>query len=414
MKRLAFIALVVFVSAFGTPYVVETGEFSNEIVMSDPVNISNSPTEMCQYESVSIDSAGSINVAWVNHWLGEVHFSRSTDGGSTFNEPIIVMPYAPEYSYSQVDVVGTDKDIHITFTAFEVLITGNGEIAYSRSTDGGATFEDPFIVSNVDLRSSYVPSIASDGDNLIEIVWSDDNYYVPELEPNVSLSRSVDKGKTFSPPMILVEAPNPGEPDIAIDSENIYVVSTYGPAFEQEILFSRSIDGGITFFPPINISNSPEMSWPPVITVDSAGNIYIIWAEGIAGNLRLFFARSTDEGNSFSSPLLLPAPEGNADCYSIASIDDGKVYIALSIFDFPVWSIKSYLVWSSDKGASFSNPHLIPPESEESGCPQIAAMEDNQIGLVWHHSNDIFFSRGEVPIPSSKAMPWIPLLLLDD
>jgi hypothetical protein len=269
------------------------------------------------------------------------------------------------------------------------------DIAYSRSTDGGETFADPFIVSNIDWLSSNTPSIASDGDNLILIVWSNSNlYFIPGLKPGIYYSRSINKGKTFSPPMILVEG-NTGTPDIAFHAGKIYVVWLQ----DEDIFFSRSIDEGITFSPPVNISRLPEKSWEPFISVDTEGNIYIIWTEGtLPEYLKLFFVLSIDGGESFTSPSVLSAPGEDVKDPSIASIDDGKIYITMPSY-YPDMTWQNYLVWSLDRGATFSNPHLIPFESEQIGCPQIAAMNDNQIGLVWHFSNNIFFSRGQVPSP---------------
>src|SRR2546430_7167523 len=70
-------------------------------------------------------------------------------------------------------------------------------------------------------------------------------------------------------------------PQIAVDTAgNIYMAWEDDTANNSNILFSRSTDGGVTFLPTPaakQVSSSPGCSFNPVMTVDAAANINIVW-----------------------------------------------------------------------------------------------------------------------------------------
>lgn len=75
--------------------------------------------------------------------------------------------------------------------------TGNWDIFFIRSMDGGKTFEDPINISN-DSSSSNNPSILSFG-NHVSISWWDNK--TGDLQPLIRSSH--DGGKNFDKPILL-------------------------------------------------------------------------------------------------------------------------------------------------------------------------------------------------------------------
>ena len=118
-----------------------------------PVNISHGALP-AYYESADRDAGGGVNVVWQSN--ASVMFARSTDGGATWGKPAPVV--APDdfwakfaYEMSQMRVASTgDGVIHVAWTVFALDFT---EVVYSRSTDGGATFSSPQLISTADARS---------------------------------------------------------------------------------------------------------------------------------------------------------------------------------------------------------------------------------------------------------------------
>ena len=176
------------------------------LVMSDPINISNTPITYSQLVDVSVGDGGAINIVWEEN--GGISFSRSVDGGNTFIAPVIVEPIGSSYSLSQAKVVEINGNIHITFTVFGY--SGTAEIIYTRSTNGGKTFSPLLVVSDIDGYNSTSPNIAAYGSSFIGIVWSDGWFGA------ANFSYSTDNGDTFSKPIGISNSG--GGPDIDISS----------------------------------------------------------------------------------------------------------------------------------------------------------------------------------------------------
>jgi len=57
----------------------------------------------------------------------------------------------------------------------------------------------------------------------------------------------------------------------------------------------------VVFSPPKNISNSSGNTQGQQIAVDANGNVNLVWADNSLGNYAIFFSRSSDAGNTFST-----------------------------------------------------------------------------------------------------------------
>ncbi len=392
-------------------------EITIGMALSQRVNVSNT-VGWSQGQSFAIDGQGAINVAWQEDG-GDILFSRSMDGGKTFSAPKAVMTRLSQYNSDQIRLVTTaNGTILISWTLFDTAF-GGAEVVFSRSADSGNTFSPPVIVSTIDTVNSITPSIATDGYSRTGIIWDDANLNFENANAveGIFYGRSDDNGATFFQPKIILRqngTPSTfgaGCPDIAISSQNIYVSWAMGPS-EGDIYFSRSTDGGATFSAPINISKYPAKSWCPHIGLDATGNIYAVWDEGSAleNNRYILFSKSVDKGLSFSPYRYLSTSFPDSFCSNIAVSDAGTIYISWSTGEFGKKTLKSFLIYSSDGGQTFSVPLKIPVLTSEDGCPTIAAKGLDQISLMWSSSfglpsessvvkPDIFYSSGTVSIP---------------
>jgi hypothetical protein len=80
---------------------------------------------------------------------------------------------------------------------------------------------------------------------------------------------------------------------------------TQNRSIYSDIYFANSTDHGNTFSDPINLSkNTDRDSFFPYIAA-SANNIYVVWTSASDRNHAIFFANSTDHGNTFSDPINL-------------------------------------------------------------------------------------------------------------
>jgi hypothetical protein len=150
-------------------------------------------------------------------------------------------------------------------------------------------------------------------DGLLHLLWSDDT---PIEDVLTSETHGTDaNGYTvFSFPINLASVPA-ASPKVAVDKNgNFYVVWSGGPTGgtnSEGIFFSLSKDQGSTFSPALNIAPSGSIAPAfPQVAVDSSGNLNVAWEQPtkpLAGDgsdmFNVFFARSTDKGNTFPTVL---------------------------------------------------------------------------------------------------------------
>ena len=147
------------------------------------------------------------------------------------------------------------------------------------------------------------PSVFSNGNNTIYVGWEDNRTGNYEL----LFTKSTDGGTTFSDPINL-SSNNGTSEDGTITELNgtVYVGLSDNRTGNYEILLAKSADGGTTFTDPINLSNNTVESADPVIK-SSKDNLYVVWSEVDD----IFFTRSKD-GVKFDKPINLSNTNGTS------------------------------------------------------------------------------------------------------
>ena len=93
-----------------------------------------------------------------------------------------------------------------------------------------------------------------------------------------------------------------------------------------------------------------------------AGSVYVTWSRyaGKAANNAVFFSRSGDHGQSFSSPIHLDAGSGSASFADAAVGPDGAVYVTYRTYAIGGQTADAFwIVKSSDGGRTFGVPRLV-------------------------------------------------------
>ena len=211
---------------------------------------------------------GNIYQSWStasNEW-GERVFSRSTDGGRTWSEPIALQP-PPIWGTL---TVGPDGELYIA---------------------GNAAFNlDIFIVlRSLDARDPLVD------------------------EPSFRLF-FVDLGGAQGIGDGTFDTPNPvgllGQVWLGVDTSNgpnrgnLYLLSSVDPPGPdpQDVHFTRSTDGGETWSDPIRVNTDDRNAWQWFGTMSVApdGRIDVVWIESLDGETpnvgELYFTSSDDGG----------------------------------------------------------------------------------------------------------------------
>jgi len=211
-------------------------------------------------------------------------------------------------------------------------------------------------VNDVSAGSQKIPSVAVDGEGVIYAVWNDAR---EDTARRVYFAKSTDGGSSFGQSVRVDDSPAEStqlNPRIAVDtSGDVYVVWQDSRSGNWDIYFSKSTDGGVSFSTP-NVKVSDEglfAKFWPMVAVDSEGNVYIVWQDARNGydNYDIYFARSTDGGQTFGGNVRVDDSDPNRSAQSYPSIaldSGGNIYIVWN--DERSGDSDVYFTKSVDKG----------------------------------------------------------------
>jgi len=260
------------------------------------------------------------------------------------------------------------------------------------SHDGGKTWKTSFI-PGVDGSSGALAGFAASGDPVV-VAANDGTFYYAGIAfqrakygPfNVHLgydnclfvAKSTDGGNTFTPVIVwsaLSSVVRFNDKEwVAVDSKtgNVYIGwAIFTMMLTARVMFSRSTDGGQTWSTPITVSETRQGEinlQGTALIVDSESNVHITFLDYGTGQVR--YAKSTDQGQSFSTPVNVapftpiasPLPNGNYRTPTMTMLDvdttglntSGNLYVTWA--DYGSGNADIMLAYSHDNGGSWKGP----------------------------------------------------------
>jgi hypothetical protein len=366
-------------------------------ILYRPINIINITSESYNqtYPRIAIDSSNNLHIVWhgsssASPFFYQIRYAKSTDRGNTWSSPINIT----SESYDQVHpitAIDSSNNLHIVWfgptSAFPYYV----QIRYAKSTDGGNTWSSPINITSGNYNQ-ICPIIAIDSSNNLHIVWYGTSSASPHIY-QIRYAKSTDGGNTWSSPINITSGSyDQIYPIIAIDSfNNLHIVwFGYSSAFPNyyQIRYAKSTDRGNTWSSPINITSGSYDQIYPRIAIDSSNNLHIVW-HGFSSafpNIRqIRYAKSTDGGNSWSSPVNITS-ESYDQIYPRIAIDSSN---NLHIVWYGTSSASPYIrqiryAKSTDRGNTWNSPINITSESYDQVYPIIAIDSSNNSHIVWH------------------------------
>lgn len=156
--------------------------------------------------SLAVDAAGAVHLAWT---VGEdpaanIHFAKSTDHGRSFSKPRTV--HRSE-GHADAPKIAVDRKgaVHLVYAESPAGPFQRYHIYYTRSSDGGQTFEKPREISGAQpghIESVHFPALSLDGNDNLYVVWElfARRAHYPR---GLAFSSSSDGGRTFAPPSVV-------------------------------------------------------------------------------------------------------------------------------------------------------------------------------------------------------------------
>jgi hypothetical protein len=246
--------------------------------------------------------------------LAGLHFMKGTPTGSgvTWTPPVAMGTSGVSPDKEAMAVDPATGHIYITFTRF----SGGSGIWLFKSTDGGASFTGPTVISTgsgTQLQGS-APAIGPNGELYVAWVRNYPN------ENGIGFAKSTDGGATFTVTTQIATVGDfsvsgtdrtPTFPHIAVDRSggpnngNIYIAyhsAHIGGGTNGDAVFMRSTNGGSTWSTPtrINDDGTSALQWFPTMKVDSFGFLHSFFYDRRLNpgttTTNLYYARSGDGG----------------------------------------------------------------------------------------------------------------------
>jgi hypothetical protein len=249
----------------------------------------------------------------------------------------------------------------------------------------------------------------------------------PGVDNCVFVARSTNNGDSFGKVVIVWYALESlvrfdDKEWVAVDpnnANNVYLAWVIFTAMlVARLMLSRSTDGGQSWSTPITISEtrSGELNLQgAAIVVDNQSAVHVTWIDYGTNSIR--YAKSTDNGQSFSTPVdvapILPIPDPLPHCsyrtpdMTALAVDmsetetGGSLYVTWA--DYSSGDADVLLSYSHDGGSSWEGPVRVNNDTEGNGAdqffPTVAVSAEG-----WVHVS--FYDRRQDPNDTMLEYWW--------
>jgi hypothetical protein len=243
---------------------------------------------------------------------------------------------------------------------------------YYSGWDGTAWSEPVAIMQSVQGRAGHMSAVMSPDGKLL-ITWQGDQ--TGEIYFSwANAARAYISAEWAAPVSIPVLVNMSRFPEIAVWQDVIYVLYSVPINEMRGVYLTRSVDGGQKWSQPFQVFDAQSASWEmvgdPSLAVSPDGQLHALWVReslpGTRGSLGLYYARSDDDGESWSE----------VETVSEAGVLWGKVIAAANGSLYKVWQenggpniIHSRI--SVDQGKTWSSPESFAGMGEIDGPPAL-------------------------------------------
>ena len=334
--------------------------------------------------SVALGPDGASSVVWVDNRAQNVLFQRfDAQGRAMLEEPANVSRSPEIFSWLPSVVVDPDDASQIYVLWQEIVFSGGshgGEAFFARSVDGGQSFEAPLNLSTSKAgdgkgrltkerwdNGSLDLALAPDGD--LFAAWT-------EYEGRLWLRRSTDGGRSFEPAVHVAgseQSPARG-PSLVVTEDAVHLAWAVGQSDSADVRYARSGDDGASFSEVLVVAETDGHSDAPSIAVDQRGVVHAAFGEsptGMFGRYHVRYTRLAADAEAFAEPRALTAPDSasSSNFPTLATAGSATVYALWEHYtDGARRPTALGFARSENGGEAFGDPVLVPgTETDELG-----------------------------------------------
>lgn len=303
------------------------------------------------HPSISI-SGSVVQVVWDDDRDGsgnkEIYYNRSTDGGSSWGTDIRL---TNDPAVSENPCVSSAGSLIIV--AWADNREGGAVIYYKRSTDGGINWG-----AETRLGGNWNPAVSISG-MVVHVVWQD----ARGAHPGVYYKRSTDGGITWGAdvPLTINDVAYSDSPSLSVSGSDVNVVfrdSRNSTGTGYEIFYKHSTDGGITWSSDTQLSNFHVTVYNPSVSVSGSG-VHVVWTDNHEGPFKIYYDGSADGGLSWET---------------VAPISNGT---AVSFYPFVSSSGSAvHVIWQDNRDGNYEIYYKRNPAGNPVGIDEVLSSEN--------------------------------------
>jgi len=314
---------------------------------------------------IAVSNDGTIYAVLLNDYVPGIKFTKSSDHGVTWTEPIRLTGGGRKPAFSDkpfLIISPNGQDVYIAFNAINSWVVA--------SHDFGRTFL-PAVKTNNDNRYWFHSGggVAANGDVYFAAADYTQNF---EGDVHIDVLKSTDKGKTWATIRVDTSKETPAcewsdgcylgflgpAPGLAIDPTGkiLFAYNAGNVPNGNERIYVRTSINGVNWSARQSISAGPGSvnSGFPAVQTAGADDFRVVWQDNRNGPPNIWntwYRKSTNGGHSWGPPVRLSdqssgAPYKNADGYYFPYGD----YLEFAVDR----NKKNYVIWG--EGSSYDGP----------------------------------------------------------
>ena len=268
--------------------------------------------------SVSVSGAV-VHVVWTDNRDGndEIYYKRSQNGGLSWGPDTYLTNSTFVSRFPSISVSGA-----IVHVVWKELRSGNYEIYYKRSQNGGLSWDADTALTN-NLSASEFPSVSVSG-AVVHVVWHDNR----DGNTEIYYKSSQNAGLYWGTDTRLTNNSARSEfPSVSVSGAVVHVVWTEYRDGNQEIYYKHSVNGGLYWGADTRLTNDPAVSWFPCVSVTGAV-VHVVWSDlrNGSGNYEIYYKRSLNGGLGWEADTRLTYNSASS-VYTTVSVSGVAVHV---------------------------------------------------------------------------------------
>ena len=340
-----------------------------------------------------------LHVVWEDNSTGnsEIYYSRSIDGGNSFIEPVNLSNSINDSMDAKIELWGA--------RSIAVVFSENNDIYYTSSVDGGISFSPPEDISNNPETLSTDPNIDFADNAQVKIIWIEHDLTIPARATPVNTNNKVtdpitkirhdDKYSPFIIPAAFLSK-------TTIERSPAIVLSALGdeqkPTTLKSAVMMGQIEGvGKSFVMPRIVTSDPDLEiHTPAVGTTPSGKVYLCYVKGTEDNTDIFCNRSDDNGATFGNSTDLTKNPGFASFNPKLSVSGDYVHLVWSDLDNGTdGNLDVFSMFATDSNGTFTGLTNLSNDTAGSVSPDISS-SGNILHAVWGENtpgNNAIFVR---------------------